>query len=124
MHKIPVIIDTDPGIDDFFALAVAAASDKLDIRAITPVAGNQTYEKVCRNVENIRQLFRRDVTYRPQLRARQRCQCFFVHMAHKAVPNQSKSNCHSKKPPVFYSQIMLPVSAPRRPCPQALCSRR
>ena len=47
MHKIPVIIDTDPGIDDFFALAVAAASDKLDIRAITPVAGNQTYEKVC-----------------------------------------------------------------------------
>ena len=60
MHKIPVIIDTDPGIDDFFALAVAAASDKLDIRAITPVAGNQTYEKVCRNVENIRQLVRMD----------------------------------------------------------------
>lgn len=60
MHKIPVIIDTDPGIDDFFALAVAAASDQLDIRAITPVAGNQTYEKVCKNAEDIRQLFGMD----------------------------------------------------------------
>jgi inosine-uridine nucleoside N-ribohydrolase len=35
-----VIIDTDPGIDDAFALLLAMRSPELKIEAITPVAGN------------------------------------------------------------------------------------
>lgn len=51
--RTPVIIDTDPGVDDFFALTIAAASEKLDIKAVTVVAGNQSYEKVCKNTLDI-----------------------------------------------------------------------
>ncbi|MBV9434027.1 MAG: nucleoside hydrolase [Hyphomicrobiales bacterium] len=36
----PVIIDTDPGLDDALALFIACASPELDIIAITTVAGN------------------------------------------------------------------------------------
>ncbi|MBQ5327011.1 MAG: nucleoside hydrolase [Oscillospiraceae bacterium] len=49
MSKIPVIIDVDTGIDDAMALVLALQSDKLDIRGITTVAGNQTIEKTTRN---------------------------------------------------------------------------
>src|SRR5579863_8589870 len=35
-----VIIDTDPGVDDAFALLFAMRSPELKIEAITPVAGN------------------------------------------------------------------------------------
>ncbi len=37
---IPVIIDTDPGIDDALALMLAFASPELDVRAVTTVGGN------------------------------------------------------------------------------------
>ncbi|MEG0751291.1 MAG: nucleoside hydrolase [Oscillospiraceae bacterium] len=37
---IPVIIDTDPGVDDAIAIMLAAASGTLDIRGITAVDGN------------------------------------------------------------------------------------
>ena len=40
MNKQPVIIDCDPGIDDAMALLAAFRAPGLDIRAITPVAGN------------------------------------------------------------------------------------
>ena len=36
----PVIIDTDPGIDDALALMLAFASPELDVRAVTTVGGN------------------------------------------------------------------------------------
>ena len=49
MNKIPVIIDCDPGHDDAIALAVAFASEKLDIRAVTTVGGNQTLDKTTAN---------------------------------------------------------------------------
>ena len=38
--KIPVIIDTDPGVDDALAIMIAAASDKIDLLGLTPVDGN------------------------------------------------------------------------------------
>lgn len=38
--KHRVIIDTDPGVDDAFALLLAMRSPELQIEAITPVAGN------------------------------------------------------------------------------------
>jgi len=37
---IPVIIDTDPGIDDALALMLAFASPEVDVRAVTTVGGN------------------------------------------------------------------------------------
>ncbi|MDR2663900.1 MAG: nucleoside hydrolase [Treponema sp.] len=53
MEKIPIIIDCDPGHDDAVALAVACASEKLDIRAVTVVAGNQTLAKTLRNAKKV-----------------------------------------------------------------------
>jgi pyrimidine-specific ribonucleoside hydrolase len=53
MKKIPIIIDCDPGHDDAIALAVACASEKLDLRAVTVVAGNQTLEKTLRNAKKV-----------------------------------------------------------------------
>ncbi len=38
--SIPVLIDTDPGVDDALALALALASPELSVRAVTTVAGN------------------------------------------------------------------------------------
>ena len=40
MNKRSVIIDCDPGIDDAMALLAAFRAPELDIKAITPVAGN------------------------------------------------------------------------------------
>lgn len=47
--KKPVIIDCDPGHDDAIALLMAFASDALDIKAVTVVAGNQTLDKTLNN---------------------------------------------------------------------------
>ena len=38
--SVPVVIDTDPGVDDALALALALASPELSVRAVTTVAGN------------------------------------------------------------------------------------
>ncbi len=38
--RIPLIIDTDPGVDDALALKMAFGSPKLDIRLLCSVAGN------------------------------------------------------------------------------------
>lgn len=53
MKKIPVIIDCDPGHDDMMALVLAYGSNKLDIRAVTTVAGNNTIENTTRNALNV-----------------------------------------------------------------------
>jgi pyrimidine-specific ribonucleoside hydrolase len=49
MRKIPVIMDCDPGHDDAIALIMAFASEKLEVRAVTTSAGNQTPEKTLNN---------------------------------------------------------------------------
>lgn len=59
MSKIPVIIDVDTGIDDAVALVLALQSDKLDIKGITTVAGNQTIEKTTRNTLDVVDYFGR-----------------------------------------------------------------
>lgn len=53
MMSIPVIIDCDPGLDDAVALFMAFASDELDIKAVTVVAGNQTIDKTSKNARDI-----------------------------------------------------------------------
>jgi len=49
----PVILDCDPGHDDAIALLLAAASDALDLRAITTVAGNGELDKVTLNAQRV-----------------------------------------------------------------------
>ena len=59
--RIPVVIDTDPGLDDALALMVAFASEELDIKLISTVAGNQTVEKTTRNAAKILELGKQDI---------------------------------------------------------------
>ena len=42
-HRIPVLLDGDPGHDDAIAWMLAATG--LDIRGVSSAAGNQTIEK-------------------------------------------------------------------------------
>ncbi|HEU5470116.1 MAG TPA: nucleoside hydrolase [Actinophytocola sp.] len=44
-----LIIDTDPGVDDAFALALACASPEIDLLAVTTVFGNASLETTTRN---------------------------------------------------------------------------
>ena len=53
MEKIPVIIDCDPGHDDMMALVLVYGSGRLDIRAVTTVAGNNTIENTTNNALNV-----------------------------------------------------------------------
>ncbi|MCP4308985.1 MAG: nucleoside hydrolase [bacterium] len=53
----PIIIDTDPGHDDAFAiLAAIASADELDLLAITTVAGNVPLDKTTYNALRLREL--------------------------------------------------------------------
>ena len=49
----PVVIDTDPGLDDALALVLALRSSALDVRAITVVAGNVSLVACTANVLRI-----------------------------------------------------------------------
>lgn len=53
---VPVIIDTDPGVDDAVALLLAAASPELEPLAITTVFGNVGLETVTDNALRLRAL--------------------------------------------------------------------
>lgn len=53
MKKIPIIMDVDTGIDDAVALVLALSSDKLDVKGVTVVAGNQTLEKTLHNTLSV-----------------------------------------------------------------------
>lgn len=50
MTKRPIIIDTDPGIDDAIAIAIALYNEELDIKLFTTVAGNVSVDKVTNNL--------------------------------------------------------------------------
>jgi pyrimidine-specific ribonucleoside hydrolase len=56
----PLIIDTDPGIDDAFALALAARSPEVDLLAVTTVYGNVDIERTSANAVRILSLCGRD----------------------------------------------------------------
>lgn len=61
MHKIPIILDGDPGHDDAIAWVMAGAIKQFDIKAITSVAGNQTLDKTTLNAQKISALLGLDV---------------------------------------------------------------
>jgi len=50
---LPLLIDTDPGIDDALALLLAFASPEASVEAITTVAGNVPVERSTENVFRI-----------------------------------------------------------------------
>lgn len=53
MKKIPIILDCDPGHDDAMALVLAQGSEKIDLRLVTTVSGNNSLTKVTNNCLNI-----------------------------------------------------------------------
>ncbi len=59
-----VIIDTDMGVDDAHALAMALGSPELDICGFTTVSGNTTAELAARNVCHFLDLCGRDIAVR------------------------------------------------------------
>ena len=53
MKKIPTIFDTDPGIDDAFALSFLNKSEIIDVKILSSVAGNVKIEHTTRNLRGI-----------------------------------------------------------------------
>jgi len=49
----PLVIDTDPGVDDAIALLVAAASPEVELRAVTTVFGNVSVSQTTENALRI-----------------------------------------------------------------------
>lgn len=61
-HKrIPVILDTDPGIDDAVAIAVALFHENMDMKLLTTVAGNVSVDKTTNNALKLLKFFGKDV---------------------------------------------------------------
>lgn len=60
MSKLNLIIDTDPGIDDAIAIAIALFSEKVDVKLITTVAGNVALDKVTENARKLLYFFGKD----------------------------------------------------------------
>jgi purine nucleosidase len=50
---VPTILDCDPGHDDMVAILLAAASPRIDLVAITTVAGNGTLERTTHNARAV-----------------------------------------------------------------------
>jgi purine nucleosidase/pyrimidine-specific ribonucleoside hydrolase len=50
---VPVIVDCDPGHDDALAIILAAGDPRIDLLAITTVAGNQTLDKTTLNARRV-----------------------------------------------------------------------
>jgi pyrimidine-specific ribonucleoside hydrolase len=50
---IPLIIDTDPGVDDAFALALAARSPEVELAGVTTVFGNVSLDQTTRNAQRL-----------------------------------------------------------------------
>jgi len=54
--QIPAVIDTDPGRDDAVALLLACGAQRLDLAAVTTVAGNVPLHKTTRNALRVLRL--------------------------------------------------------------------
>lgn len=53
IEKIPTIFDTDPGIDDAFALSFFNKSDIFDVKMLSSVAGNVKLVHTTRNLQGL-----------------------------------------------------------------------
>src|SRR3989449_11612591 len=61
-RSLPVVIDTDPGIDDLLALLLALGSPELDVRGISVSYGNTVVENAYRNAVEITRRAGRRIT--------------------------------------------------------------
>lgn len=60
LKKIPILIDTDPGIDDAFTIMLALGREELEVKAITTVHGNNTIEHTTENALRLVSYFNRE----------------------------------------------------------------
>lgn len=61
MAKLPIIIDTDPGVDDFFCIAIGLTyQDVFDVCGITTMGGNNYTEVTTQNALDIVELLKKD----------------------------------------------------------------
>lgn len=58
LARTPLIIDTDPGIDDALAIMLAAASPEVELLGMTAVAGNVGLDKTAPNLAALADLVR------------------------------------------------------------------
>ncbi|KZT72099.1 nucleoside hydrolase [Daedalea quercina L-15889] len=68
--KTPVIIDTDPGVDDVLAILLALASPELDVRAIIVSYGNTTLEASHLNIIKLYHVLLKHLEQYPDQRPR------------------------------------------------------
>ncbi|QIK70417.1 ribonucleoside hydrolase RihC [Erysipelothrix sp. HDW6C] len=61
MDKRKIIIDTDPGIDDAVALAIALFDETVEVSLITTVAGNVSVEKTTKNLLKLLKFYNKDI---------------------------------------------------------------
>ena len=60
--RIPVWLDTDPGVDDAMAMALLFAVPEYDVKGVSAVAGNVELEKTFQNARDLAAFFgRKDV---------------------------------------------------------------
>lgn len=59
--RLPIILDTDPGIDDAAAITAALFTPELDLQLITTVAGNVSVEKTTRNALQLLHFWNSDI---------------------------------------------------------------
>jgi inosine-uridine nucleoside N-ribohydrolase len=59
-HPIPLIIDSDPGLDDALAIGLAAASPEIDLLAVTTVGGNADVARCTENALRLLHAYGRD----------------------------------------------------------------
>ncbi|MBU3137111.1 ribonucleoside hydrolase RihC [Clostridium gasigenes] len=60
-NKRKIIIDTDPGIDDAIAIAIALFSEELDVKLISTVVGNVSLDLVTENTLKLLTFFGKNV---------------------------------------------------------------
>ena len=81
--RIPIWLDTDPGVDDAMAMALLFALEAYDVKGVSAVAGNVELEKTFQNARDLTAFFgRKDVPVyagaaRPLFRAPRTA--YFVH---------------------------------------------
>lgn len=59
--RLPMILDTDPGIDDAVAIAAALYAPQCELKLITTVAGNVSLEKTTRNALQLLNFWQADI---------------------------------------------------------------
>lgn len=59
--RLPIFLDTDPGIDDAVAIAAAIFTPELDLQLMTTVAGNVSVEKTTRNALQLLHFWNADI---------------------------------------------------------------